>query len=357
MTPGPNPYAGFNQQRLMGYGSGMGAYEGGMVMGSYGRYRPDTQGAVTGPTGSSSGANPEARAMGREAMLEQQARAQKTTEDMGAFRQGQNTAAAADQDKSIAAYRTARDNSQGAVDSRNERVAATQLGIDPSSSPQDIADAASVPTRMGPDGKMIGAGTQPVNMDPTQPSPASTPGQVQPNATDITNAARQVQAQKNGQADAAQATAFAVGANPTGRPATGANPFTAGIAPHATTNMAVSPLPGVPAQAASVQASPATPPAPTQATPQPPVAPTQPPRPMGDPNNTARFGPKLSGGGSMPVTSTTTQTASSSGAFPHSGAPPKPSSLPIMGTATLRPPVPTMPIVRRQNQSLVGAYQ
>lgn len=178
----------------------MGAYGGG-----FNRYRPDTQSAVTGPTGSTSGDL--GREAGREQMLEQQQRQQQTTAEMGAYRQATNTAAAADQAKSIEDYRTARDNSQQAQNDRETRQEATALGIDPSSSARDVADSLNG-----------GMGTTPFNLDPTQP-PAATPGVVQATPESIRNAVVTKQAAKDGAQAQTQAGAYAQGANAVAGPA------------------------------------------------------------------------------------------------------------------------------------------
>ncbi len=274
MAAGINPYAGFQQRQRMGaFAGGMGAYAGG-AGGSYGRYRPDTEAAVTGPVGSSSGDNPAAREAGREQMLQTQGQEQQSTAQLGAFRQAQNNQFAANQAKSIEAYRTARDNSQGAQDSRELRQEATSLGIDPSSSSRDVADAMNG-----------GMGTTPVSLDPTQPTPA-TPGVVQNTPESIRNAVVTRQAAKDGQQNTAQANAYAGGANPQGQPATGADPFTAGIAPRATPSMGLRPAPGMTATGApppSVTSPVASTSVPSQPRPQTPgtvSAPLQPPVPM-----------------------------------------------------------------------------
>ncbi len=251
MAAGVNPYILGNNSRYSGYPSAFGNAAGGY--GGYGRinrYNPNLAATVSGPIGSSSGATRSAFATGQQGMREQEGRRQEASAEANATRQAGASAFAADQARSVAAYREARDNSQGAVAAREQTQEAGALGIDPSSSPKDIAAAASGGYHVGADGRIAGADTGNES--------------VAPNQTDVRNAVVTQQAQRNGAQAATQATAYATGANSaTGVAPTGANPFTAGIAPRATPNMTTSAMPGVPAQPAT----------------QPPVAPPRPQSP------------------------------------------------------------------------------
>ena len=224
MPGGLNPYAQYHQTQRLGYGAPgqMGAYGGGMGYGGgYGRMA-NTEGAVTGPVGSSSGSNPQAFEEGKQQMLAQQERQQGVNADLGAYRQGTAAVAAADQVKSIADYRQARDTGIGRDNlntSAAQRTQATQLGIDPSSDAATIASAASGKTGFGANGMPTGAGT-------AQALPA--------NSQDVAVAAAAAQNAKDGAAAAAQGSAYAKGYNGAlGQQPTGANAYTAGITPHA----------------------------------------------------------------------------------------------------------------------------
>jgi hypothetical protein len=263
MPAGIDPYSLAQQSRRMGYPS---AYQGspqmGAYAGGYGGYRmANTDGAVTGPTGSSSGANPQARAAGAQQMAQQQGVAQQSAFELGAARQQMGNQAAADQTKSIEDYRTARDNSQGAQDNREQRQMAQSEGIDPSSSATDIAAAASGPTTFDANGLPSSAGTG--------------NNSVSTNEDDLRNAVVNRQAAKNGAQAATQMGAYAGGFS-----GASASPdaFSAGIAPRATPNMTLSAMPGMPPKPAM------PPPAPPAAPPinQPPTttSPAQPSPPV-----------------------------------------------------------------------------
>jgi hypothetical protein len=244
-----NPYVMANTSRRLGMPSSFGGYGGVMpgMGGNYGRYRPDLQGAVTGSVGSSSGADPEARAEGR-AQFDQQHNqlidASQANQEMSNELNEKNNARQA---ASIGAYRTARDNSQGAQDAREQKQMATSLGIDPSSSLKDITAAANGPATFDGNGMPTGGNTASTLTAPGEAPPPSQPGAVQPNETDVRNAVVTQQAAKDGTQARTQAGAYAGAASPTtGMPPTGASAFGAsGIQPRTTAAPALRSADGV----------------------------------------------------------------------------------------------------------------
>jgi hypothetical protein len=202
-----------------GYGAGSaygGGYMGGSPMGGYGQRRtrlpilPDqSSNANVSPAGagraSSDATNLAAADSTNAANAERLQSAGAAANAALTARQDQ---VASDQDKSIASYRTARDNSQGAMDSQTQETQARDLGIDPKSSPADIAIKAGGAAGFDANGMPTGGGT------------------AQPNSTDVAAAAASAQAAKSGsqlgQASSAYAGAYQ---SATGVKPTGASPF------------------------------------------------------------------------------------------------------------------------------------
>lgn len=160
--------------------------------------RPETEGA----RGSANPGEAQAEALRRQMQQSQAERA--------GVLQAQTQEGLADQAASIADYRQKRDTSPGAIAAREQTQEATALGIDPSSSPADIAKAASGQYRTGPDGRIAGGDTGNGTVSPGQPN-------------DVRNAILQMQAQKDGAQRTAVDQSYAKGAGVIS-PFTPANP-------------------------------------------------------------------------------------------------------------------------------------
>lgn len=153
-------------------------------------------------SGSSSGFTAQNQEEGQRQQEQLREQQQRTSEALSAEKQQQNVIAQRKQAVSIADYRQKRDTSPGATAAREQTQEAKSLGIDPSSSPTDIAAAASGPVHQGADGRMAGGDTGNESVSPTQPN-------------DVRNAVLQIQAQKDGQQRMAVDQSYAKGAGVT----------------------------------------------------------------------------------------------------------------------------------------------
>lgn len=296
---GVDPYLVANSSRRgsmpssLGYG---GAYGGGGAGGSrYGRTRlpilPDmSEHPSVSPVGQGNegmGGSPQVRA----GLMEQQRVQQEASIENSRAIAAKNATGMANQDKSVEAYRVARDKDQSMVDARNQTTQARQLGIDPASSPTDIARAASGATNLK-DG--TGAGT-----DAALPT----------NSQQVATAAAAVQDARNGKQDKDISNAYAQGRTGDVPPVPDAfsrpiTPFSAPAEVLSASGVAAPATPETPSIPATPPPSPASPVQSPQVTP--PVPNPNAMNGVADSGNTSRYGPKLSGGGVQPVSASTT---------------------------------------------------
>jgi hypothetical protein len=207
-------YGGMGMGGYGGMGS-MGAY-GGMGMGGYGQRRsrlpilPDmSSNANISPAGGGRASSDSTVLQAQRSKDGEQESAQRSAMAEAGARQQANQAQADDeQNKSIEAYRTARDNGQSAMDAKTQTTQATDLGLDPKSSPADIATKVGGPVGFDANGMPTGGGT------------------AQPNSTDVAAAAASAQAAKAGSSLGQASSAYAGGYQAaTGVQPTGASPF------------------------------------------------------------------------------------------------------------------------------------